>query len=492
MDSEKENLSSPEEKEAGVSDTGPLKSYDDVGDDAKKKFEDLQFGANNGAAKLTELINEADKEEAELEEAKRAIIGDDAPDEQTVSAPVKKSERPEGFAGVVHDIMKRIKRIRRRRLAEKQERQAYESAREQKHSSAQGRRGKKKKAVRYDRIAVLVLALALLIFLLVLIIKGIAALFGGKSEGGSETTVQTTVATTVPDNSLKYKTETKKYSDIQQGMLLLVNESVPYSFPASMENENVTVFQNKNKSYMVGDNSTMLNKSALEHFNEMMKAFEAEKKLTNIIVTQGYRTKEYQEMLYGNGSSNVKGGFTEHHTGYAFNISIFTAPSGYEPYNPRDEYAWIADNCAKYGFIQRYPSDKAELTGNAGEPSHFRYVGTANASYMKKNSLCFEEYLALLKEKHPFVSPLVYKCEDNNIEYMIYYTEASLTGDTAVNVPQNAEYTVSGNNTDGFIVTVALKDGQKAPAVTTAPTETTTGTGTASQTTASVTTAPAE
>jgi D-alanyl-D-alanine carboxypeptidase len=37
--------------------------------------------------------------------------------------------------------------------------------------------------------------------------------------------------------------------------------------------------------------------------------------------------------------------------------------------------AWIVKNAATYGFILRYPTSEAKITGIAYEPWHFRYVG---------------------------------------------------------------------------------------------------------------------
>lgn len=55
---------------------------------------------------------------------------------------------------------------------------------------------------------------------------------------------------------------------------------------------------------------------------------------------------------------------------------------------------WLRENCWKYGFILRYPQDKAELTGISYEPWHFRYVGVQAAREITEQGLCLEEYLA--------------------------------------------------------------------------------------------------
>ena len=56
---------------------------------------------------------------------------------------------------------------------------------------------------------------------------------------------------------------------------------------------------------------------------------------------------------------------------------------------------WLAEHCAEYGFILRFPADKTDVTGVMGESWHFRYVGPEAASYIMENGLCLEEFLAL-------------------------------------------------------------------------------------------------
>ena len=54
------------------------------------------------------------------------------------------------------------------------------------------------------------------------------------------------------------------------------------------------------------------------------------------------------------------------------------------------------ENCAAYGFVLRYPAEKAEDTGFSFEPWHFRYVGVENAREMTRLGMCLEEYIAYL------------------------------------------------------------------------------------------------
>ena len=57
---------------------------------------------------------------------------------------------------------------------------------------------------------------------------------------------------------------------------------------------------------------------------------------------------------------------------------------------------WLADNCAQYGFILRYPSLRKTITG-WDEPWHFRYVGVEAAEYIMKNNLCLEQFVEMYK-----------------------------------------------------------------------------------------------
>ena len=57
------------------------------------------------------------------------------------------------------------------------------------------------------------------------------------------------------------------------------------------------------------------------------------------------------------------------------------------------EQKWLMEHCAEYGFILRYPSDKAEVTGIIYEPWHYRYVGKEAAQEITEKGLTLEEYL---------------------------------------------------------------------------------------------------
>lgn len=53
---------------------------------------------------------------------------------------------------------------------------------------------------------------------------------------------------------------------------------------------------------------------------------------------------------------------------------------------------WLKEHAPDYGFIQRWPENKVEVT-RKGNPGMFRYVGQEAAAYITDKDLCLEEYL---------------------------------------------------------------------------------------------------
>lgn len=82
-------------------------------------------------------------------------------------------------------------------------------------------------------------------------------------------------------------------------------------------------------------------------------------------------------------------GTSEHELGLAVDINADESASTDE-----EVYTWLAENAYKYGFIQRYPEDKTQVTGIDYEPWHYRYVGKAAAARIYDSGECLEEYLA--------------------------------------------------------------------------------------------------
>lgn len=115
----------------------------------------------------------------------------------------------------------------------------------------------------------------------------------------------------------------------------------------------------------------------------------------------GYRSYQYQTKLYNNyvnqhgeeaaNTFSAKPGFSEHQTGLTFDLKDFNGQLVEDPITSQ----WIKDNCAKYGFIVRYPEGKEDITGYIYEPWHLRYVGEEAANQIMNNNTTLEQYLGV-------------------------------------------------------------------------------------------------
>lgn len=86
-------------------------------------------------------------------------------------------------------------------------------------------------------------------------------------------------------------------------------------------------------------------------------------------------------------------GTSEHATGLCVDIIA----SEYEELNDQQgdtpEQKWLMEHCWEYGFILRYPPEKADITGIIYEPWHYRYVGKEAAKEITEQNITLEEYL---------------------------------------------------------------------------------------------------
>ena len=109
------------------------------------------------------------------------------------------------------------------------------------------------------------------------------------------------------------------------------------------------------------------------------------------IITSGYRSYHRQEEVYAQsepGKAQTPGA-SEHQTGLAFDVTTET-PNGFES---TPQYAWLSQHAHEYGFIQRYPANKADITGISYEPWHYRYVGEEVATQIHKTGMTLEEFV---------------------------------------------------------------------------------------------------
>lgn len=128
-----------------------------------------------------------------------------------------------------------------------------------------------------------------------------------------------------------------------------------------------------------------------------------------------YRTEEDQQWVldhFGNlegwseTNTVAEPGYSEHHTGLmieyvvwwpdettkTYDLTWYTETAERQAQNP--EFKTIRKTLADYGFIERYPRGKEEITGVKCAPYELRFVGSSEVAHqIMDNDLCLEEYL---------------------------------------------------------------------------------------------------
>lgn len=98
-----------------------------------------------------------------------------------------------------------------------------------------------------------------------------------------------------------------------------------------------------------------------------------------LVVRSSYRSYATQAYWYAtmNKQRTAPAGASEHQSGLAVDLAgIANGALVHGTTLARSAIGkWLVKNAPKYGFILRYPSDQAALTGIVYEPWHFRYVG---------------------------------------------------------------------------------------------------------------------
>lgn len=242
---------------------------------------------------------------------------------------------------------------------------------------------------------------------------------------------------------MKYKILTEK--DIYKGNLILVNAETPVK-----SGENVILSE--------AAPNVFLQREAAFYLTEALRKIGGE---DGIVLVSGFRSRREQSEIYKMSLSENGEDFTrryvalpdcsEHQTGLAIDLGLKSDEVDFiRPDFPFDgicgEFRKIASD---FGFVLRYPKEKEKITGISFEPWHFRYVGTPHSVIMEKLGLALEEYVDFIKG---YGASERLKLSEEAAEEVFYVPFDEKAGETKI--PFSEETDISGNNRDGFIVTV--------------------------------------
>lgn len=217
-------------------------------------------------------------------------------------------------------------------------------------------------------------------------------------EAAARKTVQVTAQVQGTPNSSEAEEDVfENYRQLSDPLLVLVNDKVPLP-----EDWQVT-------PRMIDDEQV-----DLRMYDSLTAMFDAAAKdQVWFWVASGYRSVEQQKEILDRavqenmemGMDEAQGraealrtiarpGYSEHHTGLTVDLNDVS-----DDFEETEAYRWLCQHAAEYGFVQRYETDKADITGIDNESWHYRYVGKKHAKEMKRLHMCLEEYVIYLKKK---------------------------------------------------------------------------------------------
>lgn len=191
-------------------------------------------------------------------------------------------------------------------------------------------------------------------------------------------------------------------------MTLLVNKS--HALPEGYIPADLKVMEQyaciAGEDYSCQDVAYMeLRSEALNAYYQWCQA--AQEREIQIRAIAAYRSYDYQAGLwnynaglYGTEYADqyyARPGQSEHNSGLAVDITF--NGHNFNEIELYDGYEWILSSAHEYGFILRYPEEKQDITRYGYESWHFRYVGKDAAKIIYENNWTLEEYHGSQKEE---------------------------------------------------------------------------------------------
>mgnify|MGYP001864175811 FL=1 len=188
----------------------------------------------------------------------------------------------------------------------------------------------------------------------------------------------------------------KDYTFLVNKDHLLSSDYVPENLVITDNNEN------NFHDYKDASLKPMISADIMPYFEALQNAA-LDAGLRKIIVDSGYRSFEYQKVVFDK-SVVEKGidetlrsvalpGSSEHQTGLAIDVAYMDNGVYIEKTSDSDpEIKWLKENAHKFGFILRYPEEKEDVTGFKYEWWHYRFIGVEMATILYSEGITLAEY----------------------------------------------------------------------------------------------------
>ena len=247
------------------------------------------------------------------------------------------------------------------------------------------------------------------------------------------------------------RTITLLNEDVFRGSLILVNSH----FPCREDEHKISLVSADDSSC-----SALLERQSARLLDRLIDEVGARER---IVAVSGWRSKTEQTQIYNdsltkNGLEFTKKyvalpGCSEHQTGLAIDLAENKPDIDFIcPDFPYDGICGkFREKAPAFGFVERYPKGRENITEIGWEPWHFRYVGFPHAAIMQQRGFTLEEYHEFLKKYVYGVNPFIFNLNGRKIEISYLKTQKN---ETLLKIADEVHYTISGNNSDGFIITV--------------------------------------
>lgn len=182
---------------------------------------------------------------------------------------------------------------------------------------------------------------------------------------------------------------------------VVVNKHRPLSpadyVPADLVQPNIAL--------AVSGESAQLNSTTAAAAEQMFAAAAADG--VTITLASGYRSYGTQTATYNSyvasrgqaeaDTASARPGYSEHQTGWAFDIGDGGGACGFQPcFADQPAAVWAKTNAHRFGFVVRYPWMLHQITGYYYESWHLRYIGVEAAADMANRGIAtLEEYFGL-------------------------------------------------------------------------------------------------
>lgn len=193
--------------------------------------------------------------------------------------------------------------------------------------------------------------------------------------------------------------------EISEDQYFMVNDANLLSSAYAPEVERIPgtnmMFSVKEMQHLVDLLDFMESQGFKVHIGGAYRSYSFQTQLFNGKASQialGYGVTDYMDPVYQEAALEARKitmfpGASEHQTGLAVDLMDRSYQKLVYENMSQEFFKVLDENCARFGFIKRYPTKKLLLTG-WDEPWHYRYVGVEAATFIMEQGLCYEEFYA--------------------------------------------------------------------------------------------------